>query len=133
MNRYWTLSDKPVGAWPEVIAELMREGKRESGCLMHLVTGDVDRGAPVAFCRYAIFDAETKPLWLSYMSLYRMTQAPNLEETLLFQEIRRRGVLRERPFLCETLRAIAEGRLVLPPTGGPVDLTESVEGAVGRA
>ncbi len=127
INDHPALPDGPIGTWQEVIAALMREGKRETGCLMHLVTGNVDRGAPVAFCRFPIFDDRTKPLWLSYMSLYRMTQEPKFEETLLFQEIRRRGVLRERPFLCETLRAIAEGRLALPPAGGPVDLTEAVE------
>lgn len=130
MNDHPALPDGPIGTWQEVIAALMRGGKRESGCLMHLVTGNVDRGAPVAFCRYPIFDDRTKPLWLSYMSLYRMTQEPTFEETLLFQEIRRRGVLRERPFLCETLRAIAEERLILPPPAGAADLTKAVEEAL---
>ena len=132
INDHPALPDGPVDTWQAVIAELMHEGKRESGCLMHLVTGDVDRGAAVAFCRYPIFDSETKPLWLSYMSLFRMTPEPNPEETLLFKEIRRRGVLRERPLLCETLRAIAEGRLALTPSAGPADLTALVEAAVAR-
>jgi hypothetical protein len=48
----------------------------------------------------------------------------------LYADIRARGVARERPFLVETLRAIAGGELQVPPPS-PLDLTDAVERAVG--
>ncbi len=50
----------------------------------------------------------------------------------LYADIRARGVARERPFMVETLRAMATGTLSVPPPE-PVDLTEAVEAAVARS
>ncbi|MFN0147581.1 MAG: phosphoribosylglycinamide formyltransferase [Dehalococcoidia bacterium] len=130
INDHPALPDGPIGTYQEVIAELMREGARESGCMWHLVTGDVDRGPALSYCRYPIFDDITKPLWLSYISLLQMTKEPKIDETLLYAEIRRRGVARERPLMVETLRALAEGRLTIPVGDAPVDLTANVEAAI---
>jgi folate-dependent phosphoribosylglycinamide formyltransferase PurN len=124
INDHPALPDGPIGTYQEVIAELMRGGASESGCMMNVVTGDVDRGAAVSFCRYGIRDAANEALWSA------LGEAPptvaEAQETPLFQDIRQRGVLRERPFLAETLRAIAEGRLAVPPPA-PLDLTDAVE------
>lgn len=129
INDHPALPEGPIGTWQQVIAELMRSGERESGCMWHRVTGDVDRGAPLTLCRFPIFDDATKPMWLSWISLYRMTQHPEAEGTVLFEEIRRRGLVRERPLMTETLRAAAEGRL--PREGEPpLDLTAAVEAAL---
>jgi folate-dependent phosphoribosylglycinamide formyltransferase PurN len=127
INDHPALPDGPIGTYQEVIAQLMRTGAPESGCMMNVVTGDVDRGAPVSFCRYAIRDSASEPAWREFESAPSADMSVvALQETALFQEIRRRGVLRERPFLVETLRAIAEGRLAVPPPA-PIDLTEQVE------
>jgi phosphoribosylglycinamide formyltransferase 1 len=127
INDHPALPDGPVGTYQEVIAELIRTGARESGCMMNMVTGDVDRGPAVSFCRYPIRDAADEELWLNPPS----ASAPlsEVQESPLFAEIRQRGVQRERPFLVETLRAIAEGHLQVPPLA-PVDLTASVEASV---
>jgi folate-dependent phosphoribosylglycinamide formyltransferase PurN len=127
INDHPALPDGPVGTYEEVIMELMETGARESGCMWHVVTGDVDRGPAVSYCRYPIFDERSRPLWLSFISTLRMPQRPDPRDTLLYREIRARGVQRERVLLAETLRAVAEGRLAIPPAGGPVDLTEAVE------
>ncbi|MBI2765189.1 MAG: hypothetical protein HYX53_04665 [Chloroflexi bacterium] len=118
--------DGPTGAYQEVILELMRSGSRESGCMMNLVTGDVDRGPAVSFCRYPIFDEQSEPLWESYREAARQEAPFEEQDTPLFREIRRRGVARERPFLVETLAAIAAGTLAVPPAA-PADLTGAVE------
>jgi folate-dependent phosphoribosylglycinamide formyltransferase PurN len=132
INDHPALPDGPIGTYQEVIAELMRSGARESGCMMNVVTGDVDRGAAVSFCRYPIRDAAGEAAWREFESAPPADlSVSRLQETALFQEIRRRGVLRERPFLVETLRAIAEGRLAVPPPS-PVDLTGQVEAAIGK-
>lgn len=131
LNDHPALPDGPVGTYQEVIAELMRSGARESGCMMNLVTGDVDRGPAVSYCRYAIRDEASEGLWAAWEAERRRIEGKAIEETALYAEIRRRGVVRERPFLVETLRAVAEGRLALPPAG-PADLTAAVERAVAE-
>jgi hypothetical protein len=54
-----------------------------------------------------------------------------LQETPLYADIRARGVARERPFVVETLRAVAEHRLAVPPAT-PLDLTPQVEAHIRR-
>ena len=127
INDHPALPDGPVGTYQEVIAELMRTGAAESGCLMNLVTGDLDRGPVLSYCRFGLKDAASAAAWSSWPKA--AANGVPIEESALYQEIRRRGVQRERPFLVETLRAVAEGRLRVPG-GSPVDLTEAVERAV---
>lgn len=127
INDHPALPDGPIGTYQEVIAELMRTGARESGCMWNVVTGDVDRGPVVSYCRYPIFDAGIKPLWLSWISTVSYDKGHDPAKTLLYAEIRRRGIARERPLMTETLRAIAEGTLAVPPAVA-MDLTGVVEG-----
>jgi folate-dependent phosphoribosylglycinamide formyltransferase PurN len=132
LNDHPALPDGPIGTYQEVIAELIRSEARESGCMMNVVTGDVDRGPVVSFCRFDIRDAANESLWHDPEAIGAAnlsTQA--LQETPLYLDIRERGVRRERPFLAETLRAVAEGRLPIPPAT-PLDLSEAVERHVGR-
>ncbi len=122
INDHPALPDGPVGTYQEVIAELIRTRAAESGCMMNVVTADVDRGPAVSFCRYPVRDEANEALWNEPV-------APPIDESALFKDIRRRGVERERPFLAETLRAIAAGRLAVPPPM-PLDLTGEVDRAV---
>ncbi len=133
INDHPALPDGPIGTYQEVIAELMRTGAHESGCMMNLVTGDVDRGPAISFCRFPIRDDESEPLWESFAA-GGPSAGPLSEimESPLYAHIRARGVTRERPFLVETLRAIAEGEIPIPPHE-PVDLTAEVESAVARS
>ncbi|MCC6381575.1 MAG: hypothetical protein IT304_03655 [Dehalococcoidia bacterium] len=129
LNDHPALPDGPVGTYQEVIAELMRRGATASGCMMNMVTGEVDRGPAVSFCRYAIRDEASEPLWRDWEAAQASGETGAMEESALYLEIRRRGVRRERPFLVATLRAVAEERLALPPPR-PVDLTTAVEQAL---
>jgi len=119
INDHPALPDGPVGPYEEVILELIRQGARESGSMYHVVTAEVDRGPAVSFCRFPIRDERNEELWRGFDPA-RGTDDP------LYLDIRRRGLARERPFVVETLRAIAEGRLAVPPAE-PLDLTERVE------
>lgn len=123
INDHPALPDGPIGTYQQVIEELIRTGAAESGCMMNVVTGDVDRGPVVSYCRYGIRDADNEGLW-------RDERPEDLQASRLFADIRQRGVGRERPFLVATLRAVAEGRLVVPPAE-PIDLTNEVESAIG--
>ena len=126
INDHPALPDGPIGTYQEVIAELIRTQAHDSGCLMNVVTGDVDRGPAVSYCRYAIHDSANAKLWRDSASL--PADLKLLQETALYADIRARGVCRERPFLVETLRAVAEGTLAVPPAM-PFDLTKMVEAA----
>lgn len=133
INDHPALPDGPIGTYQHVICELIRRGASESGCMMNLVTADVDRGPTVSFCRYAIRDAANASAWDAVAPLLaRKAGQAELEATALYADIRRRGVDRERPFLVETLRAVAEGRLAIPPAV-PLDLTDEVERALAAA
>jgi hypothetical protein len=129
INDHPALPDGPTGTYQEVILELMRSGSRESGCMMNLVTGDVDRGPAVSFCRYPLFDQQSEPLWRSYRAAVSEGEPFDEQDAPLFHEIRGRGVARERPFLVETLAAIAAGTLGVPPLA-PLDLTDAVDALV---
>jgi phosphoribosylglycinamide formyltransferase 1 len=130
INDHPALPDGPIGTYQEVVAQLMRERASESGCMMNLVTGDLDRGPVLSFCRYPIHDAENEGLWSA------MREAPGTtaeaQQTPLYADLRARGVRRERPFLVETLRAVAAGRLAVPPAA-PLDLSDPVEACVGES
>lgn len=87
---------------------------------MNVVTGEVDRGPVVSYCRFPIVGPGMDELWSTVAAPVAGAGDP------LYDEIRRRGVERERPFLVETLAAIESGALSIPP-GAPVDLTDEVE------
>jgi len=123
INDHPALPDGPVGTYQQVIEELIRTGAGESGCMMNVVTGDVDRGPVVSYCRYPIRDGANERLW-------QENPGDDIQGSPLFADIRQRGVRRERPFLVATLRAVAEGRLRVPPEE-PLDLTDEVEEAIG--
>ena len=122
INDHPALPAGPTGAYQNVIAELIATGASESGCMYHLVTGDLDRGPVLSYCRFPI---PTDP---SARVPPDATRA-GIEALPLYGEIRARGVAREQPFLVETLRALQEGRLTVPPSQ-PLDLTTEVEDAL---
>lgn len=133
INDHPALPDGPIGTYEEVIAELMRTHALESGCMVNLVTGDVDRGPAVSYCRFPIRDAANEPAWGAFSA--SEFDAASLDDVMampLYADIRARGVARERPFMVETLRAVAAGTLAVPPPE-PADLTEAVEAAVAHS
>ena len=130
VNDHPALPDGPIGTYQEVIAELMRTQALDSGCMMNLVTGDVDRGPAISYCRFPIRDEANETVWEALSGA--KIDGATLDEIMgvpLYADIRARGVARERPFLVETLRAVADGTLAVPPPA-PVDLTAAVERAV---
>ncbi len=122
INDHPALPDGPTGAYQNVIAKLIATGARQSGCMYHLVTGDLDRGPLLSYCRFPI-PADPSA------QVPRDATRTDIEALPLYGEIRARGVARERPFLVETLRALQEGRLTVP-AGHPLDLTAEVEAAL---
>ncbi|MGA1845003.1 MAG: phosphoribosylglycinamide formyltransferase [bacterium] len=131
----------PAGTWQEVIWKLIRMRAQESGVLIHLVTPELDKGPPIAYCIYRIRDGELDEGWhgmderLAGMSIHDIMKQEG-EENLLFRMIRSEGVRREVPLLFETIRWLCSGRLNIEGERvycdgreypGGVCLTEEVE------
>lgn len=132
LNDHPALPDGPVGTWQQVILALMESEATESGCMWNVVTGDLDRGPVLTYCRFPIAGPDMAPLWEEYRALGAGRSREAAEGSRLFAEIRRRGVLAERPLMVETLRALAEGRVQVPPWGEAADLTFDVNETIAE-
>jgi folate-dependent phosphoribosylglycinamide formyltransferase PurN len=133
----------PKGMWQDVIWELIEQGAARAGVMMHLATPELDEGPPVTSCTYAIRGPDFDPLWQALagadLDVLKVSEG---ESNALFTQIRRHGVVREIPFVIETLKAFADGRIrivdkqVVDSDGTVVschDLTPEIEQAVTTA
>ena len=108
----------PSGTWQEVIWQLIKERAADSGNMMHLVTGELDKGAPITYCMFPLRGAEFDSLWdtmeheLCSRTLEEIIKTEG-QKNPLFQKIRHEGARREIPLVIETIRAFASGRLQL--------------------
>jgi folate-dependent phosphoribosylglycinamide formyltransferase PurN len=138
INLHPALPWGPAGTWQEVIWDLMEQGAQEQGAMMHLVTPELDRGPPVAYCRFPIQGGDWEPLWDHVRQ--RGVAAVKEEEgesNVLFRRIRAEGEKRELPLIGITVRALSEGRLKIvdkvPVTlggqeeGEAADISEAID------
>jgi hypothetical protein len=110
---------------------------------IHLGTLALDEGPIVTYCTYPLRGATIDLLWRAIDQRgVDEIKATDGESNPLFQEIRRRGALREIPLTVETLRALAEGRLAIDNSRilagetrvvGGFDLTPEIERALSSA
>lgn len=128
----------PTGMWQDVIRELISQGSDRAGVMIHLATPELDEGPVVTYCTYPIRGGEIDELWRDAES----RGAEKGEDLPLFQEIRRRGVLREVPLVIETLRAFADERVrirdkqAVNASGATIegyDLSEEIERIVAES
>ncbi len=133
----------PAGVWQDVIWQLIESRADRAGVMMHLATPELDQGPVVTYCTYPIRGPAFDPLWaqIEGRSVDEIKAAEG-ESNALFREVRRHGVAREIPFVVETLRAFAGGRLRIDgkrpvdAAGRPIagyDLTPEIEQAVAGA
>jgi folate-dependent phosphoribosylglycinamide formyltransferase PurN len=130
LNLHPALPDGPIGTWQEVIWQLMQSRAEHTGAMVHLATEDVDRGPVVSYGTVPITGGSFTSHWadLGRRDLGRV-QAEQGEEFPLFQLIRQAQYQREPYLLFETLRAVAEGQVVLKEgqvldrEGKPLSLT----------
>ncbi len=143
LNLHPAAPDGPVGTWQQVIWQLIEAKAVVSGAFVHLATEDLDRGPVVSYVTFPIRGEGFDELWREAEgSDAAELQARFGEEMPLLQAIRREGVLRERPLLLETLKAVASGRIrisggeVVDESGmptAPLCLNDEVERAVATA
>ena len=112
LNLHPALPDGPIGAWQDVVWELIETRATRTGAMVHLATEHVDRGPVVSYCTVPLagqgFDACWGGLERADLKSVKETQG---EEFPLFQAIRQAEYRREPYLLCETLRAVAQGRV----------------------
>jgi folate-dependent phosphoribosylglycinamide formyltransferase PurN len=143
LNLHPAAPDGPAGTWQDVTWQLMRRQADHSGVRIHLGTLELDAGPIVTYCTYPLRGATIDLLWRAIeqhgVDEIRATEG---EANPLFQEIRRRGAARELPLVVATLRALADGRLVLDgerilagetKVVGGYDLTPEIESALFKA
>lgn len=111
INLHPALPFGPAGTWQEVIWKLIEERASESGVMVHVAIEVVDSGPVLTYCSFPIRGGVFDPLWLSVEGRSIDEVRAEGEEQPLFRQIRREGMLRERPLLLETLRALADGRM----------------------
>lgn len=141
LNLHPAVPGGPKGTWQEVMWQLMAEGTREAGAMMHLATPELDAGPPVAYFRFSLTGPDFDPLWEKFHRKLNegglaAIQAREGEGEPLFAKIRAEELRREFPLILLTLKAIAEGTVRLTPQGpeaggrllsGGLDLSPQVE------
>jgi phosphoribosylglycinamide formyltransferase-1 len=115
INLHPALPDGPTGSWQQVINKLLETGAEETGAMMHLVTPELDRGAPIAYFKIPARGG--------------------------FDQIRQDGVARELPLILLTVKEFADGNLKVKDgkvfaggaeLGAGYDLTAKIESWLGR-
>ncbi len=126
LNLHPALPDGPIGTWQEVIWTLIRERATHTGAMTHLATEAVDRGPVVSYCTAPITGPDFDPAWQALAQQDPSQQdleslkAGQGEDLPLFQQIRQAEYRREPYLLFETLRAVADGKIVLDARDGEV-------------
>ena len=146
MNLHPALPDGPKGTWQEVIWQLIREGKDRQGAMMHIVTPEWDRGAPLTYCGFPIRGGDYDALWddlnekLKTSTLDEIIASEGIQNPL-FKRIREDGAKRELPLIVETIRKFADGDVCIKDKklyrdgillDHPYDLSAEVDRAIGE-
>jgi phosphoribosylglycinamide formyltransferase-1 len=145
VNLHPAAPDGPAGTWQEVIWRLIKERAEKSGNMMHLVTEELDKGAPITYVTFPIFGEGFDPLWQEIEQLLKKKSLEQIaseegEDNPLFKKIRQAGATRELPLVIETVKVFAERRIHLEnrkifegnkELQGPYCLTKEIERQLG--
>jgi folate-dependent phosphoribosylglycinamide formyltransferase PurN len=102
----------PAGTWQEVIWQLIDNQAQETGVMMHLVTPELDKGPPVAYCTFPIrgepFDRYWQEIEGKPLEEIKREQGEN---NPLFKIIRKHGLAREFPLIIATIKAFSQSKI----------------------
>jgi folate-dependent phosphoribosylglycinamide formyltransferase PurN len=112
LNLHPAAPGQPEGTWQDVIWKLIDARAERGGVRLHLATDGLDEGPIVTYCTYPLRGPTIDLLWRQADGRTSTDLRESEGEGFpLFQEIRRRGVMREPSIIIETLRAVADERL----------------------
>lgn len=131
LNLHPALPGGTIGMWQQATWDVIAGNMIETGAMIHVSTEDVDEGPVLATTRFSVRGPRFDAFWsqIEGADLERLKQDQG-EELPLFSAIRKAGLLRERPLLIETLKAVASGRIDPSGAAPAIDLTREVELAV---
>ncbi|MFC1974695.1 phosphoribosylglycinamide formyltransferase, partial [Chloroflexota bacterium] len=114
----------PTGTWQEVIWQLIDNQAPETGVMMHLVTAELDKGPPVAYCTFPIRGKPFDRYWTEIKGRPpEEIKNREGENNRLFRLIRRYGLAREFPLIVSTIQACSQGKIKISPDKKIVDAT----------
>ncbi|MFC1897157.1 phosphoribosylglycinamide formyltransferase [Chloroflexota bacterium] len=115
----------PAGTWQEVIWQLINNKAQETGVMMHLVTPELDKGPPVAYCTFPVRGKQFDKYWNEIES-YPLSEVKKREgeRNPLFKLIRQHGLAREFPLIVSTLKAFSQGKIKITSDKKIVDAEE---------
>ncbi len=128
LNLHPALPGGTIGMWQQAVWDVISEGLDEMGAMIHVSTEDVDEGPVLSTTKFSVKGGKFTPLWneVANADVADLKENPG-EELHLFKAIREAGLLRERPLVIETLKAVVAGRIDLTGSGEITDLTQEVE------
>lgn len=128
LNLHPALPGGTIGMWQQAVWDVIDGGLDETGAMVHVSTEEVDEGPVLATAKFSVRGEGFDPLWreITGSDLAALKKDPG-EDLPLFKTIREAGLLRERPLLVETLKAVAAGRIDPTGAGEIADLTPEVE------
>jgi len=115
----------PTGTWQEVIWQLIDNGAQQTGVMMHLVTPELDKGPPVAYCAFPIRGEPFDSYWQEIEKLPANSPKRHDAKNSLFKLIRQHGLAREFPLIISTLKAFSESKI-------SISSNKKIVGADGR-
>lgn len=126
----------PAGTWQEVIWQLIDGEAKGTGVMMHLVTPELDKGPPVAYCTFPIQGEPFDKYWKVIKRLPPDSPKGKEARESLFKLIRKHGLAREFPLIVSTIKAFSQGKIritedkrVIDAEGKPIkgyNLTEEI-------
>ena len=138
LNQHPALPGETIGKWQNAVWDVIEQGADIHGSMIHIATPELDRGPVATFCSFPVTGDRFDPLWQDANNRDVSALRESGDETLpLFTAIREAGVVRERPLVVETLKAVADGDIDLTAIANgtitkPVDMTARVESALPR-
>ena len=112
----------PSGTWQDVIWQLINDKSQQTGVMMHLVTPELDKGPPIAYCTFPISGEPFDRYWQEIGGHpIEQIKKGHGENNPLFKLIREHGLAREFPLIIATIKAFSQGRVKISPDKKVVD------------
>jgi len=131
LNLHPALPGRTIGMWQQAVWDVISQGLDETGAMIHVSTEDVDEGPVLSTTKFSVKGDEFTSFWNEIAEANITELKKNFGEELpLFKAIREAGLMRERPLVIETLKAVVAGRIQLTGSGDITDLTQEVEKSI---
>lgn len=102
----------PTGTWQDVVWQLIDNQAEQTGVMMHLVTPELDKGPPVAYCTFLIRGEPFDKYWDEIKGHpVEKVKREQSENNPLFKLIRQHGLSREFPLIISTIKAFSQGKI----------------------